>query len=415
MRTAALACLTLALFAPASSAQLPDEDDVYISVVAFEAIYRYDVETGQFTPFATGLQIPFYGEWFDGHLYIPERGAASIVKIDPAGNVTTLASGVWTAPVTVAVGPDEKLYVSDIFANTIVKVDPDSGDVDLFVSNTSGLFDGAGGLGFDLDGVLYVSNFTANDIIAVQPDGSVSVATDGGGLIGGPGGVQIDGAGNLFVANYNFGTITRTRLDTDETTVFCADPVLVSPNDVKLSNEGRLLTTTKVAALVEMDITGASTTIYQDTFYGEFDGIAIPADFPRCTGRQLRYGSGTTGLGGVVPSMRGLFSPCPGAQVGVEIEKARGGAPATLFWSLAPAAIPFKGGELLVAFGGPMGQVPLVLPGNGAGGGALLLPVDLPNDPVLAGASIFLQTLVGDPAATGGVALSNGLELRIGQ
>jgi len=409
------ALLALVLLAAPAAAQAFDEDDLYVSVVAFGAIYSFDVETGQFTPFATGLSIPFYGEWLDGHLYVPERGAGAIVEIDETGAVTTLVQGAVAAPVTVAVGPDEMLYVSDIFANLIVRVDPDTGDTELFVDNASGLFDGAGGLGFDLDGVLYVSNFTANDVLAVQPDGSVSVATDGQGLIGGPGGVQADGAGNLFVANYDLGTITRTRLDTGETTVFCEDPVLVNPNDVKLSNAGRLYTTTKVAALVEITVAGQCRTLFQDTFFGEFDGVAVPADFPRCTGRQVRYGAGTPGLGGVVPSMRGIFSPCPGAQVGVEVEKARGGTPAALFWSLAPAAIPFKGGELLVSFAAPAGQVPLALPGDGAGEGYLLLPVDLPADPLLTGASLFLQALVVDETATGGIALSNGLELQVGQ
>ena len=58
----------------------------------------------------------------------------------------------------------------------------------------------------------------------------------------------------------------------------------------------------------------------------------------------------------------------------------------------------------------PWGQVPLVYPP----GGELSLVFAYPDDPSLAGVSLFVQALAADPGAPGGVSMSNGLEERIG-
>jgi hypothetical protein len=91
-----------------------------------------------------------------------------------------------------------------------------------------------------------------------------------------------------------------------------------------------------------------------------------------------------------------------------------GGATGALAWGLAPAALPFKGGTLLVSLGPPGGLIPMVFPGVGAGGGGLVLSFTLPDDPGLAGVSVWLQVLAKDAGAPKGVSLSNGLEERIG-
>ena len=84
-------------------------------------------------------------------------------------------------PITVAIdqegwiGNPGDLFVSDYLGNQILQIDPDTGVQTVFVDNSSGLFDGAGGLGFDLDGNLYVGNVNSIHITKIDPGGTPSL------------------------------------------------------------------------------------------------------------------------------------------------------------------------------------------------------------------------------------------------
>ena len=146
---------------------------------------------------------------------------------------------------------------------------------------------------------------------------------------------------------------------------------------------------------------------------------AYPAGFVRvlsgvCAGSFTSYGAGHAGSGGFVPVLRG--NGCPGLALTPQfvIEDGLGGAFALLPLALAPAAFPFKGGTLLID---PIAPVILTLtlggtPG-GAGEGSAILPVYLPDDPLLDGLSVFLQAVVPDAGASHGLAMSAGLEMAI--
>jgi hypothetical protein len=264
-------------------------------------------------------------------------------------------------------------------------------------------------------GTLYVANNTANTITSVDDQtGAVALVSDGQGLLDQPGGLAVDGAGNLFVANYGSSVITRIRLDSGEAELFCAVPGIIAPNDVRLLPDGGLRVTSKNYSLHLIDALGHATLVAQQDGWGEWDGNVSQGDTPACSGRFLPYGAGLAGSGGHVPELRAVFSPCPGASVALEAQGLLGGAAGALAWGLASAALPFKGGTLLVQLGPPGGLIPLVFPGVGAGGGALVLPFTFPDDPLLAGASVYLQVLAADPGAPKGVSLSNGLQEQIG-
>ncbi len=394
------------------------DDDYFISAPAGGGIYRLDAETGALTPFALGFEIPFYGVWAtDGNLYIPDQDLGAVFKIDSAGVIKPFAAGGFlSTPVTVAQGPGGDIFVSDLFTGVIVRVEPDGTQhlvADQAASN--GVIDGPGGIGFDLDGILYISNNINATIAAVDPDtGDTWLVSDGGGLLNQPGGVALDGGGNLFVTNYATNRIVRIDVATGEAEIFIDDPSIVSPNDIKLSRKGRLLVTTKNSKLIELDPTGAMNVIAQDQTIGPWDGVAVMTDHPPCTGRFLAYGTGTPGAGDITPSLGGIFSPCAGATAALEFEGFNGGALGSLFYGIAPGAIPFKDGTLLVDVTAPFGQIPLVFPGVGAGNGEVTLTFTYPDDASLAGVSLYVQALAADPAAPRGISMSNGLEERIG-
>lgn len=393
-------------------------DPVDLSVPAFGGIWRWDPESGALAELTGGLGIPFYGTWAsDGFLYMPDRLYGVVWRIDAAGVPEPFAAGGWlTSVVTVVQAPGGELYATDIFNQTVVRLLPDGSQQLLAdAASSGGLLAAPGGLAVDLDGRLFVASNLSDAVVEVQPaSGDVSLVSDGDGLLASPGGLAADGAGNLFVANYGSGLITRIRVADGEASVFCDDPLLVAPNDLRLMRDGGLRLTSKNHKLAVIDAAGQLSLLLDLPAFGDLTGHASPGDAPACDGRFVAFGTGLAGSGGHVPELRALFSPCPGAEVGLELRRALGGAGGALAWGLAPASLPFKGGTLLVGLGPPGGLLPLVFPGAGPGGGSLLLPFTLPDDPLLTGASFFLQVLVADAGAPAGVALSNGLEERIG-
>jgi len=73
-----------------------------------------------------------------------------------------------------------------------------------------------------------------------------------------------------------------------------------------------------------------------------------------------------------------------------------------------PGGFPFGGRDLLVA---PRWLLPATTDAHGHGEFAL---ADVPRDPTLSGLELFAQALIDDPLGPDGVALTRGLELRLG-
>lgn len=125
------------------------------------------------------------------------------------------------------------------------------------------------------------------------------------------------------------------------------------------------------------------------------------------------YGAGLAGSGGAVPSLVGIGCAQIGATPSLYVSNALGGAVAFHVLGIAMASIPALGGTLLV--GSPWMLLPVVL--GGASGasqvGSHSLPLGIPNNPTLSGASVFVQTLVVDPGAPAGVSMTNGLQVTI--
>jgi cytochrome c peroxidase len=144
----------------------------------------------------------------------------------------------------------------------------------------------------------------------------------------------------------------------------------------------------------------------------------FPFDRPTLAGERIPpngqlYGPASPGTGGLLPQMLGGVP----ANVGnpdfkVGLANARGGAPAIFLIALQPAATQFLGVNVNIALGGEL-HVPTVLGGpvGAAGVGYGSLRIALPDEPGLAGISLFTQWWVWDAGVPAGAASSRGAEI----
>jgi Di-haem cytochrome c peroxidase len=147
----------------------------------------------------------------------------------------------------------------------------------------------------------------------------------------------------------------------------------------------------------------------------------FPFDRPTLAGQRIPplgflFGPGSPGTGGLVPQVLAEVPPNVGnVDFKVGIGQARGGAPAALVVSAsaAPPGTQFAGVNLNLGLPELL-QLFTVLQGTsglaGTGFGTFLVP--LPNDPGLAGSTLFVQWFAVDPLAPAGASSSRGAEIR---
>ncbi|MCB9889358.1 MAG: VCBS repeat-containing protein [Planctomycetes bacterium] len=115
-------------------------------------------------------------------------------------------------------------------------------------------------------------------------------------------------------------------------------------------------------------------------------------------GSAVRLGTGTPGSAGI-PQLRTSRSLL-GGYLDLDLQGARPLAPSALVLGLARANIPIWGGRLLP-------RPDLVLTQRSSSGGLAHWKLQLPKDPSTIGVRLFEQSLVQDPAAIQGMALSD--------
>lgn len=127
-------------------------------------------------------------------------------------------------------------------------------------------------------------------------------------------------------------------------------------------------------------------------------------------GGYVEYGSGKNGSGAVAPRIRGLGQPNTSNLVQIQLNSGLGGAAAFFLWGVRVAvAIPY--GTLYAT---PVVLLPVKLAGQTPGNGHATLQFTLPLDARLKGLRIAMQGWVLDPAAAGGLAHTQGLEMTVG-
>ena len=184
-----------------------------------------------------------------GNLYVTEWFAYLIIKITPAGVISTLAGGgSWTSPDGDGTGtaasfelPDGitadangNLYVADV--RTIRKIIPSTAVVTTLAgtygttgstdgTGSAALFGRSGGIAVDTDGNAYLVDAGNNTIRKTTPEGLVTTlagtagkpgSADGTGTAAsfdGPEGIAVDASGNIYVADTYNDTIRKVTSD----------------------------------------------------------------------------------------------------------------------------------------------------------------------------------------------------------
>ena len=362
-----------------------------------------------------GVGAPYYAQWWNGNLIVPDFENDRVWTVAPDGTTTLLASGNHVdEPVTVA--PSNELWVTSVDGDKVLTLDAAGNQTLRMDPTTHPWMDTPSGMSFLPDSTLYLGQYCMGDVWHFDPaTGLATLVTDGAGVMAECAAIHADNSGNIFCADFEIGQIVRVRVEDGSCVVISNDPILEEVTDLRVTKEGTILATSLAnSALVEIEMDGTTTVLLQATALGPMEGISVRKDFPYSTGSITKYGSGLAGSGGFVPDLRGILSPTIGGVVGLEHRFALGGTWGFTLFGIAPAAIPVWGGTLLVDWNQPFGLLPLSFNGSGAGAGESVVFDQLPNDPTLLGSIFFLQDLVVDPGAPKKVALSNGIEFTIG-
>jgi sugar lactone lactonase YvrE len=135
-----------------------------------------------------------------GNVYVGNSTGGTVLKVTPAGAITTFATGFSTVSGLVF-GPGGSLFVSDSSRGTVSKVSS-AGVATVFASGLSG----PNAMTFDSHGNLFVANSGNNKVVEITPAGVVSTLPY---TFSGPLGLAFDKNGNLYVANTFSGTVSK--------------------------------------------------------------------------------------------------------------------------------------------------------------------------------------------------------------
>jgi len=142
-----------------------------------------------------------------GNLYVAQN--TSVLLVNPAGTVTTFASGL-VDPKGIAVDANGNVYIANTNVNSVLRYSP-TGEQSTVLTSTAVI---AGkklsfptGLAVDASGNVYVSDSGNNRILEVPPSGTPTVLNATG--LNTPFGIGIGPTGNLFIADENNNRIVR--------------------------------------------------------------------------------------------------------------------------------------------------------------------------------------------------------------
>jgi sugar lactone lactonase YvrE len=259
-----------------------------------------------------------------GNVYVADTFNSTIRKIDPSGNVMTLAGspGVlgsndgrgsaarFGLPWGVAVDAAGNVYVGDSTNNEIRKIDPSGNVTTLAGTPSPGFADGVGNTAqfefigdvvVDCAGNVYATDLNNNTIRRVTPAGVVTTVAgipgESGGANGtdryarfnGPVGLAVDGAGNIYAA------------DTENCTIRLGVPTVVAPVAIVSQPQGTTIEAGQ-DAVIQVAVTGTAPLQFQWEMraFGSANwaDLADTGEFSGTTTESLALMGGTGGLDG---------------------------------------------------------------------------------------------------------------------
>jgi uncharacterized protein (TIGR03437 family) len=167
-----------------------------------------------------------------GRLYLADSGNSRVRRIDPGGNIVTLAGNGNSSyygdglaarqasvnqPEGVAADAAGNVYIADTLDNVVRKVAPDGSITTIAGFGTPG-FSGDGGpavqaaldhprgIAVTADGIIYIADTGNNRVRKVDFLGTISTVVEG---LSGPRGIAVDRAGTLYIADTGHNQVLR--------------------------------------------------------------------------------------------------------------------------------------------------------------------------------------------------------------
>lgn len=216
------------------------------------------------------------------------------------------------------------------------------------------------------------------------------------------------GSGNGTLNDPILGTILETI---DPTTLTVTNVALSGVGVVGLQSLARHDASTMLSsdfglAFIHLDISGSMTILgTMDHLAKGYAWIDGPSSFSA-------YGAGCPGSGGFVPQLAGTGVPNPAQSATIAISQALGGSIAVLFVGLGQGTanvVPSCALQVMPIV--PSLAITLPMIGVGPGAGGIALPFTVPSN--VTPIDVYLQLLVGDPGAAGGVASTAPMKLHL--
>ena len=218
-----------------------------------------------------------------GNIFVADELNNRIRKIDPAGNVTTVAGGITNAsgsdvgkidtiqlkrPRGIAIDSHDNIFITQYHVCHILKIDMSAGESSVLAgSDTPGYSDGENttaqfyypfGLATDADDNIYVADEYNQRIRKISPTGIVkTVAGDGtvGNQDGNPGnnyqssfnfprGVAVNSLGDVFVTDYSIGDVRGIKPDGNVYTLYISFFV-EHPTGITVDNKDNIYITSE--------------------------------------------------------------------------------------------------------------------------------------------------------------------------
>ncbi len=176
--------------------------DVIVADFGSSSLVRIDATTGAASVIAGGLGGPLrVAELRDGDFVVTSNSGRSLLRVTPAGAVTTLASGApFNRPFGVMTEPDGNLLVADDLGRRLHRVDPITGAITTLVNG--GLLRLPQGIALFPNGDLAVIDGVVDCVFRVdRSTNAVTTWVPTAALGVNPEGIVDDGAGGFFVCH----------------------------------------------------------------------------------------------------------------------------------------------------------------------------------------------------------------------
>ena len=202
------------------------DEDILIGWDGRGAFVRADYE-GDLTSWIPGIENAEQMIWTeDGGFFYGDSYIGSVIQVSPTGSRTIRAEGMeyvyglqW--------GPDGKIWVAD---GNILRIDPDSGEVELLIEYPWDESWYSHSLGFNLDCTeLYIGTLGYGQVLVVASTTTLDPVGEPRLFANTRGGwhdsMEMDACGNLWIADYWISALIRIAPDGEMTEVIRRDEV----------------------------------------------------------------------------------------------------------------------------------------------------------------------------------------------